>query len=142
MLIQTGQRFQSCVWNVEWKLIEMPIPRLQVFGRSDEDRFLYRYNWTEQTLRSVVTSYQRKRALDGRTERLSADSGFDNRLILLPGVGRWQLVRLNATLRPLFYGDGPSMVAELNQSERGGARGASSSSRTRTSLNAVREAAS
>ena len=32
---------------VEWKLIEMPIPRLQRLGRSEEDRFLYEYNWTE-----------------------------------------------------------------------------------------------
>lgn len=107
------ERFQSLVWKVEWKLIEMPIPRLQVFGH-DEDRFLYQDNWTKQTLRSVVTSYQRKRALDGRTERLSADSGFDNRLILLPGVAD-QLVRLNAILRPLFYRKWAAMVARMNQ---------------------------
>ena len=30
--------------EVEWKLIEMPIPRLQVIGR-EEDRFLYEYSW-------------------------------------------------------------------------------------------------
>jgi 5-methylcytosine-specific restriction endonuclease McrA len=107
------ERFESLVCKVEWKLIEMPVPRLQVLGH-DEDRFLYQYNWTRRTPRSLITSYQRKRILDSRAESLSTDSGFDNRLILLPGVAD-QLVRLNGILRPLFYRKWAAMVARMNQ---------------------------
>ncbi|MFB3853842.1 MAG: HNH endonuclease [Vicinamibacterales bacterium] len=93
--------FGSLLDFVEWKLIEMPIPRLQVLGRKEE-RFLYEYNWTQEVRRSDVSGYQR-----------GATTNFDNRLLLRPGVAE-QLVRLNGILRPLFYRKWAVMVARMN----------------------------
>jgi len=94
--------FRKLVDFVEWKLIEMPIPRLQVLGRQ-EDRFLYEYNWTRDIRRSAVAAYQR------------GDSAvFDNRLLLQPRIGE-SLVRLNGILRPLFHRQWAVMVARMNR---------------------------
>ena len=93
--------FESLVRFVEWKLIEMPIPRLQVLGRI-EDRFLYQYNWTQSVSRAEVVSYQR-----------GGESDFDNRLLLRPGVAE-NLVRLAGLLRPLFRRHWAMMVASSN----------------------------
>jgi len=87
---------------VEWKLIEMPIPRLQRLGRSAEDRFLYEYNWAEHVRRSTVSAYQ-----DG------VHGEFSNTLWLKPGVAEG-LVRLNGLLRPIFYREWAVRVAKLN----------------------------
>lgn len=94
--------FTELVDFVEWKLIEMPIPRLQVLGRQ-EDRFLYDYNWSQGVRRSSVSAYQRGQPSD-----------FDNRLLLRPGVAE-QLVRLNGVLRPLFRREWAVMVAGMNR---------------------------
>jgi 5-methylcytosine-specific restriction endonuclease McrA len=106
-------RFDTLVCDVEWKLIEMPIPRLQVLGRQEE-RFLYEYNWAKSIRRSVVTRYQQQRAHSRSAIRGSDATGFDNRLVLLPGVAD-HLVRLNGILRPLFYREWATMVARMNQ---------------------------
>ena len=45
------RKYEQLVRFVEWKLIEMPIPRLQVMGR-DEDRFLYEYSWDQSIKRA------------------------------------------------------------------------------------------
>jgi hypothetical protein len=94
--------FRDLVDFVEWKLIEMPIPRLQVLGRQ-QDQFLYEYNWPQDVRRSAVTRYQR-----------GNESAFDNRLLLRPGVAE-QLVRLNGMLRPLFHREWAAMVARMNK---------------------------
>jgi len=94
--------FSRLLAFTEWKLIEMPIPRLQVLGRR-EDRFLYEYNWTQEIRRATVSEYQRGGA-----------SRFDNRLLLRPGVAE-NLVRLNGVLRPLFYRQWALMVASMNR---------------------------
>lgn len=92
--------FARLVDFVEWKLIEMPIPRLQVLGRQ-EDRFLYEYNWTQTIRKSTVTTYQR------------VNTGFDNCVRLKPGVAE-SLTKLNGILRPLFYRQWAGMVAGMN----------------------------
>ena len=94
--------FARLVDFVEWKLIEMPIPRLQVLGRQ-EDRFLYDYNWTQSIRQSTVSAYQRR-----------AQSDFDNRLLLRPSVAQ-QLVLINGLLRPLFHREWAVMVAGMNE---------------------------
>lgn len=87
--------------TVEWKLIEMPIPRLQVTGR-EEDRFLYAYNWDQHVRQRDVSAYQR------------GDSGaFDNRLLLGRGVAE-ALVRLNGMLRPIIRQEWATIVAGMN----------------------------
>jgi len=93
--------FEALVRFVEWKLIEMPIPRLQVLGQI-EDRFLYQYNWTQSVSRSEVVAYQ-----------AGGQSDFDNRLLLRPGVAE-DLVRLAGLLRPLFRRHWAMMVAGAN----------------------------
>ena len=94
--------FESLVRLVEWKLIEMPIPRLQVLGR-EEERFLYEYTWTQEIRRSEVSAYQR-----------GEDSAFDNRLLLRPRVAQW-FVQLNGVLRPLIQREWTRMVAAMNK---------------------------
>jgi len=111
---------------VEWKLIEMPIPRLQRLGRSQEDRFLYQYNWPADLRRSVVSAYQ-----DG------AGDAFSNVLWLQPGVAE-ALVRLNGLLRPLFYREWAVRVAKLNSLPEAGLESFLFDV-DRASLNAVRK---
>lgn len=93
--------FERLVRFVEWKLIEMPIPRLQVLGR-EEDRFLYEYGWDQSIKQGRVSAYQRRRPSD-----------FDNRLLLRHGVAE-HLVRLNGLLRPLIQREWAVMVAGMN----------------------------
>ena len=100
-------RFEKLVRFVEWKLIEMPIPRLQRVGR-EETRFLYDYSWTEQVRQGEVSAYQR-----------GAPSAFDNRLLLKPGVAE-HLVRLNGLLRPLLHREWARMVAAMNRLPQSG----------------------
>jgi 5-methylcytosine-specific restriction endonuclease McrA len=94
--------FERLVQSIEWKLIEMPLPRLQVAGGATQE-FIYRLGWTHPVRRSEVASYQR----DG-------EGPFDNRVILLPGVGRY-LLQLNGLLRPLIHRRWAAMVARLNR---------------------------
>jgi HNH endonuclease len=96
------EQYERLLDSVEWKLIEMPIPRLQRLGRGEEDRFLYEYNWSVPVRRSVVTAYQEK-----------APEAFANSLSLQPGVAEG-LVRLNGLLRPIFYREWAVRVAKLN----------------------------
>lgn len=93
--------FERLVRVVEWKLIEMPLSRLQYIGRQ-EDRFLYEYAFTKEIQRKPVSQYQ-----DG------IGRVFDNRLLLKPGVGA-ALLALNGILRPLIHRQWAMMVAEMN----------------------------
>lgn len=99
--------WEKLVRLIEWKLVEMPLPRLQRIGREEEERFLYDYRFTRDIKRSAVTSYQR-----GETT-----SGFDNLIRLMPGVSR-ALVALNGLLRPLIHRNWALMVAAMNDIER------------------------
>jgi hypothetical protein len=88
--------------KVEWTLILMPLPRLQVVG-GETERLLYQVGWGLEIERSraVVAAYQR------------TGTGFDNRILLYPGVGD-HLVMLNGLLRPLVHRAWSAMVAQLN----------------------------
>ncbi|HEY3352046.1 MAG TPA: HNH endonuclease domain-containing protein [Polyangia bacterium] len=99
--LRGGPELERLVRLVEWKLIEMPLVRLQRIG-SEEDRFLYQYNWDERIRRSTVGSYQ-----DGRP------STFDNRILLKPRVSE-HLVRLNGVVRPLVHREWAAMVSRMN----------------------------
>lgn len=89
--------------QIEWKLIEMPLPRLQTIGIS-VDSFIYQINWDQNIPFRDVIRYQR-----GVGE-------FDNRILLKPRVGEF-FVRLNGLLRPLIQRRWAGMVAALNQQE-------------------------
>lgn len=95
-------RFERLVREVEWKLIEMPLPRLQVIGTA-ADEFIYTIGWDTTIRREVVRLYQERRG-----------SSFDNRLLLKPGVGA-HLRQLNGLLRPFIHRQWAVMVAKLNR---------------------------
>jgi 5-methylcytosine-specific restriction endonuclease McrA len=96
------EAFEKLVDEIEWKLIEMPIPRLQVIGR-EEDRFLYEYAWGKEIRRSEVAAYQRG----------VAGAAFDNLLRLKPGVVE-AIKSVSGILRPLVYREWAMMVASMN----------------------------
>ena len=92
--------FKALLDKVEAKLIEDPIPRLQVLqGRPLP--FLYRCPWTLPIDRKVV----RRMVHEGR--------GPSNVLQLEPGVAEG-LIRLNGVLRPLIQREWARRVAQLN----------------------------
>ena len=80
--------FDKLARRVEWKLIEMPLPRLQVMG-NQEHRFVYDIAWSKDIRRADV--------LKG-TE-------FDNRIQLVGAAGE-HLVALAGLLRRSSKGNG------------------------------------
>lgn len=94
--------YERLVRFVEWKLIEMPLPRAQRVGTT-EDRFVYQIGWDEGISQASVGAYQRGRP-----------SEFDSQIRLQPNVGEW-LVALNGLLRPIIYRSWTAMVARINR---------------------------
>lgn len=84
--------------EVEWKLVEMPLPRLQTFGRQ-EDRFIYDIAWDASIRRRHFGSVE-----------------FNNEILFRPGVAE-HLVRLDGLLRPLLQRGWASQVAAINRLE-------------------------
>ena len=101
--VNNGRAYLKLLDQVEWKLIEMPLPRLQTIGTS-ADPFIYQINWDRTVLYRDVIRYQK------------GLGGFDNRILLKPRVGEF-LVRLNGLLRPLIQRRWAAMVAALNRQE-------------------------
>ncbi len=98
------KKFEELVRTVEWKLIEMPLPRLQVVG-GEENRIIYDINWGQDIHSKTVCNYQH-----------DLDLVFDNRIQFRPNVGEY-LVRLSGLLRPLVHRHWSFMVARLNELE-------------------------
>jgi 5-methylcytosine-specific restriction endonuclease McrA len=94
--------FERLARSVEWKLIEMPLPRLQVVG-VEADPFVYTIRWDQRPRYSDVARYQQEGA-----------GPFDNRISLRPRVGEY-LVQVNGLLRPLIHRQWARMVAQLNR---------------------------
>ncbi len=80
--------------EVEWKLVEMPLPKLQRVGGQLDD-FVYRIGWNDGIKRS----------------RFGKD--FDNRIHFRPGAAG-HLVALAAVIRPLVHRQWVLMVTRLN----------------------------
>lgn len=93
---RSPQRFENLLRTVEWKLIEMPLPRLQVIGNR-QTAFLYRVGWDRQVRRQDIERQH-----------------FDGRIHLVPGVAE-RLVQLSGLLRPLIQREWAGMVARLNR---------------------------
>jgi 5-methylcytosine-specific restriction endonuclease McrA len=87
--------FEALVRAVEWKLIEMPLGRLQRIGDQD-DSFIYELGWDEIPRQSVVKS-----------------DAFDGTLHLRPGAGK-HLLRSEPLLRPLVQRSWTLTVARFN----------------------------
>ena len=94
-------RYEQLVRRIEWKLIQMPLPRLQMIGGAYR-AFIYDVHWNERVRRGSVADYQGGRTTD-----------FDNRILLRPHVGSY-LIQLNSLLRPLIQRRWAAMVASLN----------------------------
>lgn len=82
--------------DVEWKLVEMPLPRVQRVGNENQP-FVYHIAWDEHITRSVFQ--------DGAV--------FDNRICFIGAAAEF-LVRLSGLLRPLIHRKWAAMVARLN----------------------------
>lgn len=89
-------RFEALVDEVEWKLVEMPLPRLQLTGKT-EDPFLYRISWTRDVKRADLRS--------GRLDRR----------IRFAGRSSDYLIQFAGLLRPLVQRKWAQMVAKLNK---------------------------
>ena len=93
--------FNALLADVEWKLVEMPLPRLQRVG-GGEERFIYEINWQEGVP-------------EGRFRRSQRGDGtaFDNRILFQPGAAE-SLVALGAVIRPLVQQQWLVMVRSIN----------------------------
>lgn len=97
--------YERLVGAVEWKLIEMPLPRVQNMGGTEQAPFIYIINWNAGIIRDDVTRYQQGEV-----------GVFDNRILLLTGVGDY-LVQLSGLLRPLIQRHWAAFIAQLNRLE-------------------------
>ena len=95
--------FEKLLLDVEWKLAEMPLPRLQLVGERLEP-FVYPIGW-DTTIRRA---------------EFESDS-FDRRLHLVGSAGD-HLVRLAPLIRPLVEGRWALLVAQLNPDQTDEAR--------------------
>jgi 5-methylcytosine-specific restriction endonuclease McrA len=93
---QHGVPWERLVADVEWKLVEMPLPRLQFIG-DQYDPFLYHINWGTGITRSESRSPE-----------------FDNRILFVGRAGD-HLLRLAGLLRPLIQRHWSAMVARINR---------------------------
>jgi hypothetical protein len=69
------KQYAALLHFVEWKLIEMPLPRLERMGVTSDD-FVYVISWNENISKRTVDRYQVGNA-----------GVFDNLIRLKPGVG-------------------------------------------------------
>ena len=101
---EAPEHFERLLRQVEWTLVLMPLPRLQVMGRHSEP-LIYQIGWDTSVSgeKQCFREYAAGRKAD-----------FDNQIRLLPSVGD-HLAVLNGLLRPLIHRAWSSMVAQLNQ---------------------------
>lgn len=96
--------YEKLVRNIEWTLIEMPLPKLQRVG-GQETAWLYRINWDDKrnapTL-STIRAYQRGEQV-----------GFDNQIRFQPGVAE-AFARMAGILRPFVLQHWAAKIAALN----------------------------
>lgn len=102
--LNAAEPYELLVREVEWKLIEMPLPRLQTMAGA-QISLLYVIAWDAQVGVRTVRQYQR-----------GDSAAFDNRILLQPLVGEY-LLQLNGLLRPLIQRQWAAMVARLNALE-------------------------
>ncbi len=98
--LSTTKHYSNLIRKVEWKLIEMPLPKLQRVAGHDNN-FIYSIGWSDDIRKSCVFKAN------------GEYNDFDNRIFLKPGVGNY-FVLLNTLLRPLIYRKWCSMIARIN----------------------------
>jgi len=103
--------FERLVNTVEWKLIEMPLPRLQIVG-DREDHFIYDIAWTRDWLLANQKAFHQEVSAYQRGE----PSQFDNAIRFTPTAAH-ALLALNSLLRPLIHNRWAAKVAKINRLE-------------------------
>ena len=93
--------FDRLVRAVEWKLVEMPLGKLQLIG-NQYDPFIYGLSWNGRP----------------KTSEVKADA-FDGQLLLAPGAGD-HLLRSAPLLRPLVQSAWGLTVARFNKLHQAG----------------------
>jgi len=93
--------WQRLLDEVEWVLVEYPLPRLQRVA-GGEERFLYEIGWGEDVSRRAFLASKRG---DG--------TAFDNRILFKPGAAE-ALVALAPVVRPLVQQQWTAMVQRIN----------------------------
>jgi hypothetical protein len=93
--------FDLLLDDVEWVLVEYPLPRLQRVG-GGEERFIYVIGWGEDVSRAAFARYKR-----------GAGDTFDNRILFQPGAAE-SLVALASVVRPLVQQQWMVMVRAIN----------------------------
>jgi hypothetical protein len=88
--------FAQLVRQVQWKLVEMPIPRLQLVG-AKYDPFVYRINWDTRVTPSQAQA-----------------PDFDANLYMVGPAGDY-LVQLSGLLRPLIQAKWMDLVLRINR---------------------------
>ncbi len=113
--------FARLLNHVEWKLIEMPIPRLHTMGTVSGEPLIYDIHWSKGIRKraSGISAYQQA-YLEAVSEYGHADlldlldgGDFDNRIRLGDGVGDY-LVWLAPLLRPIIQREWTRLVAHFN----------------------------
>lgn len=97
--------WEELIRSVEWRLIEMPLPKLQRIDGEVHD-WLYVLAWDDRDrrpMRTEVTAYQQ-----------GNDSTFDNNVRLVEGVAT-ALARMHTLLRPFVQQQWVQAVAKLNK---------------------------
>jgi 5-methylcytosine-specific restriction endonuclease McrA len=121
------ERYERLIDEIEWTLVEMPLPKLQRIGERNPE-WLYRLSWRDRDERdpahedkSVVRegdfrAYQREssRRPENRIHGRQKKSQFNNTIDFQPGVAA-AFVRLHALLRPYILRHWASHVVALNQ---------------------------
>jgi len=90
--------FTKLLRRIEWKLIEMPLPRVQMIGNAP-DPFIYDIAWDATVRRGDIEA-----------------ATFSREIRFKQNVSEY-LVQLNGLLRPLIQRKWAAMVARLNQLE-------------------------
>jgi hypothetical protein len=91
--LAAAQAYERLLRRVEWKLVEMPLPRLQLVGTTS-DPFLFEIDWDDRIRRPEFTA---------------------SRAITLVDRAGDYLVQLAGLLRPLIQRQWELMVARLNR---------------------------
>lgn len=98
-------KLEQLFCDVEWKLIEMPLPKLQRLGAHDT-RWLYQISFDDgehKARKKQVSAYQRG----------TADADFDNLIRFRPGVAE-TFHRLHDLLRPFVERRWVQIVSRFN----------------------------
>ena len=88
-------QLERLIGKIEWKLVEMPLPKLQRIG-NEVHRFIYQIGWDDVVTRGEFNAPE-----------------FDNRINFVDEAGDY-LVRLAGLIRPLVQREWANRVARLN----------------------------